>query len=105
MTSETKTSTFNKKILATIIIIIIVVAASVVLQQNTCSQQPSSNANLSPLTLTLVGADGQQKVLNEKDLAALESYTANGGFKSSGGLIAAVGEATRACPFLTHLQP
>ena len=99
MTSETKTNTFNKKILAAIIIIIIVVAASVVAAEYVL-QQPSSNANLSPLTLTLVGADGQKKVLNEKDLAGLESYTANGGFKSSGGLIAAVGTYT-GVPILT----
>lgn len=88
---------FNKKILAVIAIIIIVIAAAAAVYEYTLLQPQS---NLPAMTLTVVGADGQQKELNQKDLAALESYTANGGFKSSGGLIAAVGEYT-GVPILT----
>jgi DMSO/TMAO reductase YedYZ molybdopterin-dependent catalytic subunit len=88
---------FNKKLLAAIAIIIIVIAAAAVVFEYTLLQPQS---NLPAMTLTVVGADGQHKELNQKDIASLESYTANGGFKSSGGMIAAVGEYT-GVPILT----
>ena len=88
---------FSKKLLAAIAIIVIVIAAAAVIFEYNLLQPQS---NLPAMTLTVVGADGQQKELNQKDMAALESYTANGGFKSSGGLIAAVGEYT-GVPILT----
>jgi hypothetical protein len=52
------------------------------------------------MTLTVIGATGQQVVLNSADIAALESYTSEGGYKSSGGYIAAVGTYT-GVPILT----
>ena len=88
---------FSKKLLAAIAIIVIVIAAAAVIFEYNLLQPQS---NLPAMTLTVVGADGQQKELNQKDMAALESYTSNGGFKSSGGLIAAVGEYT-GIPILT----
>jgi hypothetical protein len=88
---------FNKKLLAGIVIVIIIVAVAGVVLEYTVLQPQS---NLPAMTLTVVGADGQQKELNQNDIAALESYTANGGFKSSGGMIAAVGEYT-GVPILT----
>jgi hypothetical protein len=55
------------------------------------------------MTLTVAGANGQQVVLNETSIAALASYTGRAGFKSSGGLIAAVGDYT-GVPVLTLLN-
>ena len=55
------------------------------------------------MTLTVLGASGQQVVLNSSDIAILESSIADGGFKSSGGYIAAVGTYT-GIPILTSLQ-
>ena len=55
------------------------------------------------MTLTVIGANGQQVVLNETSMAALASYTGKAGFKSSGGYIAAVGDYT-GVPVLTLLD-
>ena len=93
MTSQTKPSRFSKKILAAIVIIIIVTSSAAALAEYVIITQPS-NPKLPSMSLTLVGADGQQKILTEKDIAALQSYTDKGGFKSSGGLIAATGTYT-----------
>jgi hypothetical protein len=79
----------DKKILAIAVIVIIVVAAvaswQLLLQ---------GGKSIPPLTLTVVGADGTEKVLNEKDLAELTSVTSDGGYKTSGGIIATVGSFT-----------
>jgi hypothetical protein len=105
MNSGTK-SKFDKKLLAAIAVIIIVIAALLAWQAPVIFQQPSASPNPSPMptatstptlpemTLTVVGANGTQVVLHAADVAALESYTAPGGFKSSGGYIAAVGNYT-----------
>lgn len=86
----------NKKLLIGIVAIVIIVVASV--GGYVVLSMPKTN--LPAMTLTVVGADGQQKVLNQNDIAALEAYTQNGGFKSSGGVIAAVGEY-KGVPILT----
>ena len=86
MTSEAKKPRLNKKILASIVVIIIVVAAGSGAAVFLLSK-PSSSVSLPAMSLTLVGANGQQKVLNEKDIVGLQSYTAKGGLKSSGGLM------------------
>jgi DMSO/TMAO reductase YedYZ molybdopterin-dependent catalytic subunit len=109
-------SKFSKKILALIAIIIVVVAAAVVswqyvLQQPTTSPSPSLTPSpssspsivLPTLTLTVVGGNGTQVTLNETSMATLESYSGPAGFKSSGGLIAAVGTYT-GVPVLTLLN-
>ena len=59
--------------------------------------------SLPPMTLTVVGADGNQVTLNQTSMAALTSYTANGGFKSSGRLIADVGTYTGVPVYLLNL--
>ena len=95
MTSTIKTSKFSKKLLAAIIIIIIIVAsASAAAVYYVSQKSQSSSTTLPSMSLTLTGADGQQKTLNQIDLAALESYSAKGGFKTSGGLITGVGTYT-----------
>ncbi len=109
MNSQTK-SKFNAKLLAAIVAIIIVIAAVIAWQGTSLFSQPSSSPSPSPtsspaitlpdMTLTILGASGQQVVLNSNDIAALESYTSDGGFKSSGGYIAAVGTYT-GVPILT----
>ncbi len=111
MNSQTK-SKISKKLLAAIAVTVIIVAALVawqapaLLQQPTASPSPSTTPSSSPavnlpaMTLTVVGADGQEEVLSSADIAALEAYTAPGGFKSSGGYIAAVGTYT-GVPVLT----
>ncbi|MCW4017570.1 MAG: molybdopterin-dependent oxidoreductase [Candidatus Bathyarchaeota archaeon] len=116
MSSKTK-STFNTKLIAAVAIIIIVIAAVAAWQGGVFSQpsispspSPSSSPSASPsaspavtlpaMTLTMIGANGEQVVLNADDMAALESYTSDGGYKSSGGYIAAVGSYT-GVPILT----
>ena len=78
--SEAK-SKFNKKLLAIAVIIIVVVAVVVswkIYWQS--SNAAKSKVILPALSLTLVGANGQQKILNSGELAALKSYTATGGY-------------------------
>ncbi len=99
MTSQTKTGKFNKKISAAIIIVIIVLSLSAVAAQYMLAQS-ASNGNLPSMSITLIGSDGQQKILTEKDILALEPYTSKGGFKSSGGVIHAATEYT-GVPVLT----
>jgi hypothetical protein len=82
MTTDSKAKNkFNKKLLA--IAVIIIVAVAVVASWQIYGQ--SSNATkskviLPALSLTLIGANGQQKILNSSELAALKSYTGNGGY-------------------------
>ncbi len=78
-------SKFNQKLLAITVIIIVVVAVVVSWQ----IYRQSSNATktkviLPALNLTLIGANGHQKILNSNELAALESYTASGGYSEKG---------------------
>ena len=114
MNSQPK-SKFNMKTIAAIAVIIIVVAAALISWQSGIFQQPASSPSpsptssprpsitLPPMTLTVIGANGQQVVLNETSMAALASYTGKAGFKSSGGYIAAVGDYT-GVPVLTLLD-
>ncbi|MGD0202944.1 MAG: hypothetical protein ABSC20_03440 [Candidatus Bathyarchaeia archaeon] len=82
--SEAK-SKFNKKLLAIPLIILVIVAVVVSWQIYwQSSNVTKSNVTLPALNLTLVGANGQQKVLNSRELAALKSYTANGGYSEGG---------------------
>jgi len=109
---------FNKKILAVIVVAIVVVATAVAAWQftlqlpstnptpaPTTTPQPSSSpsANLPAMSLTIVGVNGTQVVLDQNSIAALVSYSGPAGFKSSGGLIAAVGTYT-GIPVLTLLD-
>jgi hypothetical protein len=111
--SQTKRK-INTKALAAIAIIIIIAAAALIswqanfFQPSTSpspspSSTPTASIILPPMTLTVIGGDGQQGVLNETGIAALASYTGPSGFKSSGGLIAALGDYT-GVPVLTLLD-
>ncbi|MGD0203578.1 MAG: hypothetical protein ABSC20_06705 [Candidatus Bathyarchaeia archaeon] len=91
-TSVTK-SKLNKKLVAILIIVIIAVAAVAVWQLYP-KKSTTSKLVLPPMTLTVIGANGQTVVLNSTSMAALSSYTAKGGFESSGGAIEEVGNYT-----------
>ncbi|MCW4011035.1 MAG: hypothetical protein NWF05_10530 [Candidatus Bathyarchaeota archaeon] len=111
MSSQTKGIT---KLLAAIVIVIIVVAAVAAWQAPSLFSQPATSPSPSPsanpssspavtlpeMTLTVIGANGDQVVLHADDIAALDAYTENAGYKSSGGYIAAVGSYT-GVPILT----
>ncbi len=74
-------SKFNKKLLAVAVIIIVVVAVVVSWQIYwRFSNATKSKVILPPLSLTLIGTNRQQKILNSTELAALKSYTATGGY-------------------------
>jgi len=96
MASETKVSKLNRKMLAVIVIIIIAVAcASVAVAYMLSSQKTStSTTNLPAMSLTVVGANGQQKVLTQKDIAALQQITGKGGSIGQGGMVMNVGTYT-----------
>ena len=82
-------SKFNKKLLA--IAVIIIVAVAVVVSRQIYNQPLSATKSkviLPALSLTLIGAKGQEKILNSSELAALKSITAAGGYnETSTGMI------------------
>lgn len=49
---------------------------------------------LPPMSLTVVGANGTQIVLNETDIGSLPSFTSEGGFKTSAGSLRGIGNYT-----------
>ena len=80
-------SKFNKKLLAIAVIIIVALTVVVSLQiYGRYSSATKSKVILPTLSLTLIGAKGQQKILDSNELAALNSYTSNGGYKSEAGM-------------------
>jgi len=93
MTSKPKTA-INTKILAAVAITIVAVAAVAVAAVYMLSQPSNSPSTLPSMSLTLIGSNGQQKVLTEQDIAALEAYSAQGGLKTSSGVISGVGTYT-----------
>jgi hypothetical protein len=94
-------SIISKKLAAVSFVIFGLVLALVVWQVLPSLQEaPAPSISLPELTLTLVGASGQQVVLHQEDLAALTSYTGKGGTKSSAGAISSIGEYT-GVPVLT----
>jgi hypothetical protein len=85
--SEPKTKILNKKLLAIAVIIIVVAAA--VGSWAIYRQSPNSTkaqVTLPTLNLTIVGASGQQVVLDSSKIAAYMSYTANGGYKGENNM-------------------
>jgi hypothetical protein len=110
MPSQTK-NRMSKKLLASITIIIILgaIVAVVAFQFNPQQPSPSPTPTSTPIsldtsvTLTLEGSNGQQVTLNSTQIAYLTSVTAKGGFKSSIGVISAVGIYT-GVPVLTLLD-
>jgi hypothetical protein len=89
MSSDSKAKRrFGKKsIYAAIIIIIIAVAAI-------AAWQIYHSSGLPPMTLTLIGANGTQKILDASDIAKLKSYTGRAGLETSDGSIQSVGDYT-----------
>jgi Oxidoreductase molybdopterin binding domain len=72
---------FNKKMFAVAVIIIVIVAAMVSWQiYGLSSSATKTKVVLPTLNLTLVGANGQQLILNSSQLAALQPYSATGGY-------------------------
>ncbi|MFA5364162.1 MAG: hypothetical protein WC325_03160 [Candidatus Bathyarchaeia archaeon] len=87
----------NKKILALAAIIIVIVASVAAWQlliPNNESNPNDSTVVLSPFTLTVIGANGEQQVFDENTLLELDPVTLSGGIKTSGGIISVVGDFT-----------
>jgi DMSO/TMAO reductase YedYZ molybdopterin-dependent catalytic subunit len=88
----------NRSVYASIAIIIIAVAAIAAWQIYPMTRGPHSSssvyADLPPMNLTLVGANGTQRVLHASDIARLTSFTDPGGFETSVGRIGGVGNYT-----------
>ncbi len=74
---------------------------------NSANNNGNDNNNQTPtlpgMTLTLVAANGTQLVINQTDMAKLQSITSFGGLKSSGGSLGAIGNYT-GIPVLTLLD-
>ena len=87
MTSETKTGKFNRKMLAVIVIVVVVIACASVAAVYLLPSKKTSTVSLPAMSLTVVGANGQQKVLTEKDIAGLQSITGKGGSIGQGGMV------------------
>jgi len=87
-----------KRILAIGIIAIVLVAAILIFWQvYPILQNPHSNyvpVKLQPMNLTLVALNGTSLTLNETDIAKLESFTSQGGFKNSVGNLGGIGNYT-----------
>ncbi len=94
MASETKVSKFNRKMLAAIVIVVVVVACASIAAVYMLPSQKTSAVNLPAMNLTVVGANGQQKVLTQKDIAALQQITGKGGSIGQGGMAMNVGTYT-----------
>ncbi len=77
-------SKFNMKLLAILVIVIVIIAVVAVVVSWQIywrsSSSTKSKSALPALKLTLIGANGQQKILNSGELATLNSYTATGGY-------------------------
>ncbi|PVX26366.1 MAG: hypothetical protein CW691_01655, partial [Candidatus Bathyarchaeum sp.] len=84
----------DKKIIAIAAVIIVIVASIASRQLILQPGNEESNVVLSPLTLTVVGASGEQVVLDENNITDLTAITSRGGYKTSGGLVALVGNFT-----------
>ena len=95
---------FNKKLVAIALIIIIAVAVVVSWQiYGRSSEVTKSKVSLPNLKLTLIGANGQQKILNSNRLGALQSITAPGGYNDTDTGAIYVGNFT-GVPILTLLN-
>jgi hypothetical protein len=59
-----------------------------------CKNEEANIATLPLMSLTIVGANGSQVVLNETDIAGLPSYSGYGGFKNQLGNLKGLGNYT-----------
>jgi hypothetical protein len=83
-----------KKSALAVIISISVVLSGMFVWQNQLLFQVQASPDLPPMTLTVVGSDGNQVILNETDIGNLESYRAYGGYKNSLGILKGLGNYT-----------
>jgi hypothetical protein len=93
MTIEPKKG-ISKKTIALIAIIIIAFSSVAVAANYMLTPKSTAKPDMPTISLTVIGSSGEQQVLNEQDIAALESYTAHGGVKTSGGQLSHVGTYT-----------
>lgn len=88
----------SKRILAIGIIVVVLVAATLIFWQvYPILQNPHSNfvpVKLQPMNLTLIALNGTSLTLNETAIAKLESFTSQGGFKTSVGRLEGIGNYT-----------
>ena len=94
MNSQSKTARFSKKILAAIAIVIIVVASASAAAAYVLSQKSQTPSKLPSMSLTLIGANGQEKTLTQTDISSTPSYTGKGGYETSNGLVSETGTYT-----------
>lgn len=86
-------SQLKKSAFAAIALISLVLSGMIVLQ-NQSTFQAQAFVELPPMTLTVVGSDGSQVVLNETDIGNLGPYRAYGGYKNSLGFLKGLGNYT-----------
>ena len=82
----------NKAFAATVVVIVILVA--VLIWQSVKPQFGSTGVSLPPMTMTVVGLNGTQVVLNSGDIADFVSYRAYGGFVNQIGNVMGLGNYT-----------
>lgn len=101
---ETKSKSRTKVITIGLIVIIVLAAVVVVaLQLSRSATSQSKTIPLPAMSLTVIGATGNQVVLNSSSIAKLASHSAYGGLKSSGGQIQSYGNYT-GIPLMTLLN-
>ena len=86
--SKPKRSAFAAIMLASIVL------SGMLLWQNQSTFQAQAFVQLPQMTLTIVGSDGNQIVLNETAIGNLEGYRAYGGYKNSLGILKGLGNYT-----------
>ena len=84
----------NKKILAITVILIVVIAVIAAWQVPPLLTGNNKNTNIPEFSLTLKGANGEEKVLDQTEFTELPPTTGKGGFKTSGGVISEVSTFT-----------
>ena len=78
-------SRFNRKLLAASIVIIVAATVAVAWQVYLNPKHENTNQVSPNSSLTIVGADGQQKDLNFSQVVTLGSYTSSGGYITEAG--------------------
>jgi len=76
------------------IALISIALSGMVIWQSESAFQAQAFVELPPMTLTIVGSDGSQMVLNETDIGNLEPYRAYGGYKNQYGILKGLGNYT-----------
>jgi hypothetical protein len=84
----------KKSVFAIIALLLTSTVYTVVLQYPSRFQAHASFVNLPPISLTVVGFNGTQVVLNETDIGNLASYRAYGGYKNQLGYLKGLGNYT-----------